>query len=69
MGYRYVGSASVFRLPGDPKEYKYGDIVPISEKDALHMSSYSNLHRFETVKSGKDLMDVVTTPDTKQGDK
>ena len=70
MPYRYTGQASEFRLPGDPKVYKNGDIVPISKADALHMSQYSHLHSFEIVNSGEDLMDAVTAPEApKEGKK
>lgn len=69
MQYKYTGRAAEFRIPSDPKVYKYGDIVPISKQDALHMADYSTLHSFEEVKSGVDLMDKETSPIEKKGDK
>lgn len=63
MGFKYTGRASEFRIPGDEKVYKPGDIIPISREDALHMSEQSNLHSFEIVKSGDDLMENATKPE------
>ena len=63
MALRYTGSANEFYLPGNPKAYKNGDVVPISQQDALHMIEQSSLHSFELVKSGEDLEEKVTTPE------
>lgn len=64
MPLRYTGSASTFYIPGDPKPYKNGDIVPISQRDAQHMIEQSSLHSFEITNSGEDLEEKLTQPDT-----
>ena len=73
MPYRYTGRASSFYLQGSDKEYKRGDIVPISKQDALNMIEQGNLHSFELVDEKIDLEDVVTKPastaDKKEGSK
>lgn len=56
-------------IPGDPKIYKNGDIVPISKNDALHMTSQSSMHSFEIVNTGEDLMDKATEPVPNTGSK
>lgn len=70
-GLKYTGRAVSFRLPGSDKEYKHGDIVPISQRDALHMIDYSDLHSFELVDTGEDLLETKTAPqdDKKEGSK
>lgn len=63
MKYRYTGSVKELHIPGDPKVYKPGDEVPLSEVQVMALINASKMHSFEEVKSGKDVLDAVTTPE------
>ncbi len=68
MALKYTGR-SILHLPGIERTYKEGDIVPISQKDALNLiNQNSRLHSFEIVNTGEDLEDRATKPDDKTSD-
>ena len=68
MPLRYTGRAAELRHPNHPdKVYKPGDIVPLTQNEALNLIEQSKMHTFEIVKDGKevgDLEETVTSPDT-----
>lgn len=51
MALRYTGRANPLVIDG--RAYAPGDIVPLSQADALRMAARSNLHSFEDVPDPK----------------
>lgn len=51
MALRYTGRATALVIDG--KEYHSGDVVPLSQAEALRMAARSHLHTFEDVPEPK----------------
>ena len=51
MALKYTGRANPLVIDG--RAYKPGDLVPLSQADALRLAARTNLHSFESVPDPK----------------